>query len=169
MNDLFGPSNYFNDNARAPINCQFLDFLPSSGPSYGGDSYDHDLGQSDYQNNQSEVSISYGTNNSNVSYGHQVNNQQPNYNQNFNQQHHQQHHHQQQQQDQYGDQHAFKGTVFLFSSGNTMNISELGRKQTIRAECRRSCVKADDLFGTKQPIFGLKQTILKTLTPISSP
>jgi len=70
------------------------DFLqPSSGPSYGGggEVYDHDLGQSDYQN-QSEVSISYGTNNSNVSYGHQVNNQQPNYNQNFN------------QQDQYGDQ-----------------------------------------------------------------
>jgi len=80
------------------------DFLPSSGPSYGGDSYDHDLGQSDYQN-QSEVSISYGTNNSNVSYGHQVNNQQPNYNQNFNQQHHQQ------QQDQYGDQHAFKEEI----------------------------------------------------------
>lgn len=70
------------------------DFLqPSSGPSYGGgEVYDHDLGQSDYQN-QSEVSISYGTNNSNVSYGHQVNNQQPNYNQNFN------------QQGQYGDQY----------------------------------------------------------------
>jgi hypothetical protein len=76
------------------------DFLqPSSGPSYGGgEVYDHDLGQSDYQN-QSEVSISYGTNNSNVSYGHQVNNQQPNYNQNFN------------PQDQYVDQHQFKEEI----------------------------------------------------------
>ena len=88
----------------------FLDFLPSSGPSYGGggEVYDHDLGQSDYQS-QSEVSISYGTNNSNVSYGHQVNNQQPNYNQNYNQ-HHQ--HNQHNQQDQYvGDQHQFKGML----------------------------------------------------------
>ena len=85
-----------------PIKSLFEDFLqPSSGPSYGGgEVYDHDLGQSDYQN-QSEVSISYGTNNSNVSYGHQVNNQQPNYNQNFN------------QQGQYGDQYKeeFKGTL----------------------------------------------------------